>query len=260
VSPLLAVGLAALSAALAWQAGSLTAKGAVAATAVGAGVLWGAGWPGAAALAAFFVSSSAVSLIGPAVPPAGDAKGNRRDHRQVLANGGPAALGALLTRDQPALALWIVTASLAAAAADTWATSAGARSRTMPRHLLTWQQVPPGTSGGITLLGCLGALGGAMTVAGAGALAGHDPRLWLAAAIGFGGMTVDSALGAAAQGRFRCPLCAEPSEWRRHRCGTTTVLEGGWRWLDNDGVNALATTLAAVAGWASWVWLSARFS
>ncbi len=260
MSLLLAVVLAALSAAVAWLAGSVTGRGAVAATLVGVGVLVGAGWPGAAALAAFFVSSSAVSRIGPMVPPVGDAKGNRRDHRQVLANGCPAALGALLARDEPTLALWIVTASLAAAAADTWATSVGAWSRTMPRHLLTWRPVPPGTSGGITLLGCLGALGGALVVAGAGAVAGHDARLWLAAAIGFGGMTLDSALGAATQGRFRCPVCAEPSEWRRHRCGATTVPEGGWRWLDNDGVNALATTLAAVAGWASWVWLSARFS
>jgi hypothetical protein len=26
-------------------------------------------------------------------------------------------------------------------------------------------------------------------------------------------------------------------------------------WLSNDGVNLLATTLALVAGWASWTWL-----
>ncbi|HEY8105829.1 MAG TPA: DUF92 domain-containing protein [Gemmatimonadales bacterium] len=260
MSPLTAVALAALSAAVAWLAGSLTAGGAVAATLIGTAVLVGAGWPGGAALAAFFVSSSAVSRIGPAVPPAGDAKGNRRDHRQVLANGGPAALGALIGRGEAGLALWIVTASLAAAAADTWATSAGAWSRVMPRHLLTWRQVPAGTGGGVTLLGCLGALCGALVVAGAGAVSGADHRLWLTAAIGFGGMFVDSALGAAAQGHFRCSACGEQSEWPIHRCGATTTLEGGWQWLDNDGVNALATTLAAVGGWASWVWLSARLS
>jgi uncharacterized membrane protein len=70
-------------------------------------------------------------------------------------------------------------------------------------------------------------------------------------------MTVDSLLGAAAQGRFRCPRCSEPSEWRVHRCGAITIAEGGWRWLDNDGVNGFATALAALAGWASWAWLSA---
>jgi len=260
VSLLTAVALAAVTAVVAWLVGSLTVGGAVAATLVGTAVLVGAGWPGAAVLAAFFVSSSAVSRIGPAVSPAGDAKGNRRDHRQVLANGGPAALGAVITSGEPGLALWIVTASLAAAAADTWATSAGAWSRVMPRHLLTWRQVPAGTGGGVTLLGCLGAVCGALVVAGAGAVSAADHRLWLLAAIGFGAMLVDSALGAAVQGRFRCSACGEQSEWPRHRCGATTTLEGGWRWLDNDGVNALAATLAATGGWASWAWLSARFS
>jgi len=257
VSPTLAAGFAAAFAAAAWRADALTGTGALAAALVGAAVLAGAGWPGAAALAAFFVSSTTVSRIGPVLPPAGDAKGNQRDYRQVFANGGPAALGALLARDQPALALWIATASLAAAAGDTWATSVGAWSRAAPRHVLTWRSVPPGTSGGITLHGCLGAVGGALVVAGTGALAGDDPRLWAAAAIGFLGMAVDSALGAAAQGRFSCPRCAEPSEWRVHRCGTVTIPEGGWRWLDNDGVNGLATALAALAGWAAWVWVSA---
>ncbi len=253
----LAVVLAAVVAAAAWRADALTGTGAQAATLVGGAVLVGAGWPGGAVLAAFFVSSTAVSRMGPARLPAGDAKGNRRDLRQVIANGGPAALGAQHAREEPSLALWIVTASLAAAAGDTWATSVGAWSRVPPRHLLTWRRVPPGTSGGITLYGCLGAAAGALLVAGAGALAGHDSRVWAVAAIGFLGMVVDSALGAAAQGRFRCPRCDEPSEWRVHRCGAVTIPEGGWRWLDNDGVNGLATALAALAGWASWAWLSA---
>ena len=259
MAPLPAIVLAALAAAAAWAAGSLTVSGAAAAALVGIGILGGSGWPGAAALAAFFVSSNIVSRLGPMRPVTGDAKGDRRDYRQVLANGGPAALGALVGRHDPSLASWLVTASLAAAAADTWATSVGAWSRTSPRHLLTWQPVPAGTSGGVTGLGCLGALVGALIVAASGALVGHDSRLWTAAAIGFGGMIVDSALGAAAQGHFRCPSCGEPSEWPVHRCGRATSLEGGWRWLDNDGVNAVATALAALAGGACWAWLSAAF-
>ena len=182
MSTALAVVLAAGFAAAGWRAGALTATGALAATLVGTGVLTSAGWPGAAVLGAFFVSSSGMSLVRPPAPAVGDAKGDRRDHWQVLANGGPAALGALLARDQPTLALWTTTASLAAAAADTWATSIGAWSRSMPRHLLTWRPVPPGTSGGITPYGCLGAAGGALLVAGTGALAGHDPRRRLALA------------------------------------------------------------------------------
>ena len=258
MSPLFAAALAAAVAAAGWQARALTPGGALAATLVGAAILMGAGWAGAAALAAFFISSSAVSRFEPTNPPrAGDPKGNQRDHWQVLANGGPAALGALLARDQSSLAIWITTSSLAAAAGDTWGTAIGAWSRTPPRHLLTWRPVPPGTNGGITPLGCLGALVGAGLVAVSASLVARQP--WLAgvgAALGFGGMLLDSALGASVQGRFRCPTCAQASEWRVHRCGSATVPTGGVVWLDNDGVNGLASGAAALAGWAAWFWLA----
>jgi uncharacterized protein (TIGR00297 family) len=258
VSPLLAASLAAAVAAAGWQARALTGSGALAATAVGSAILVAAGWAGAAALAAFFITSSVVSRIEPKhAPAASDPKGNRRDHWQVLANGGPAALGAFLTRDQPGLPLWVVAPSLAAAAADTWATAIGAWSRTPPRHLLTWRSVPAGTNGGITSLGCLAALLGASLVALSGAWAAREPALiGVAAAVGFGGMLLDSALGASLQGRFRCATCGQPSEWRVHRCGTPTIPTGGLAWLDNDGVNALATGAAALAGWGVWLWLA----
>jgi uncharacterized protein (TIGR00297 family) len=257
VSLLLDVALAAAVAAAGWQSRALTGAGAVAATLVGAAILVAAGWAGGAALAAFFVSSSVVSRLEPEDPfPTSDPKGNCRDHWQVLANGGPAALGALLAREEPALAIWIATSSLAAAAADTWATAIGAWSRTPPRHLLTWRSVPPGTNGGITLLGCLAALVGASLVAASGAWVGREPALFGAgAALGFGGMLLDSALGGSMQGRFRCPICGQLSEWQVHRCGTPTVPTGGFVWLDNDGVNGLATAAAALGGWAAWLWL-----
>jgi uncharacterized membrane protein len=65
-------------------------------------------------------------------------------------------------------------------------------------------------------------------------------------------MVADSLLGAGWQGRFHCPACAVPTEWRRHRCGTRTVPTGGLAWLDNDGVNLAATSLAAGLGAAAW--------
>jgi uncharacterized protein (TIGR00297 family) len=230
---------------------ALTVSGAVAATAIGSAVLTGTGWSGAAALAAFFVSSSLVSQHAP--ERSREAKGTCRDHRQVLANGGAAALGGLAGLAEPGLGLWIVTASLAGAAADTWATSLGAWSRQLPRHLLTGQRVAHGANGGVTVLGTAGGLAGAIFVALAGGLAGRTPLLVpVAGLVGFSGMLADSLLGAAVQGRFRCPHCDEPSEWRVHRCGTATIGQGGWAWLDNDGVNALATGAAALGGLAAW--------
>ncbi len=240
---------------IAGGAGTLSASGMLAATVVGTLVLYGSGWEGGGVLAAFFVSSSLISRSAPR-PTGVDPKGERRDAAQVVANGGVAALAALAGRGDPALGLWLVTSALAAAAADTWATSFGARSTRPPRLLLGGDLVPAGTSGGVTSLGTAGGAAGAVAIAAAGAWASGTVTLLPAASlIGFGGMLLDSALGAAAQGRFRCPSCAERSEWRIHRCGRRTVHEGGVAWLSNDGVNLVASTVAGAAGWVAWVWL-----
>ncbi|MBA3317365.1 MAG: DUF92 domain-containing protein [Gemmatimonadales bacterium] len=248
--------MSAVVALVAYRLATLTRSGAVAAWLVGTMVLHGTGWEGGGILAAFFVSSSLVSL-GAAAPAGLDPKGGRRDHRQVLANGGIAAAAALFGLHDPQLGIWLVTSALAAAAADTWATSFGARSEAPPRLILGGRVVPPGTSGGITALGSAGGAAGASLVAAAGAIAGDMPVLLPAAAlVGFGGMVLDSVLGAGLQGRFRCTQCGERSEWRRHRCGRPTAHEGGLAWLDNDGVNLTAAVGAAGVAYAAWLWLS----
>jgi uncharacterized protein (TIGR00297 family) len=229
----------------------------VAAWTVGVLVLQGSGWAGGAVLAAFFVSSNLVSRASARVLGSDlDPKGERRDLWQVYANGGPAALAALAASSNGVLASWLVTASLAAAAADTWATSIGTRSRVPPRLLWSGRTVPAGTSGGVTLAGSIGALAGAAIVAAAGAFSTGRPFLFpVATLIGFAGMLADSLLGGVLQGRFHCPRCDQPSEWRVHRCGSATVRRAGLAWLNNDGVNLLATALAAGAGLAAWWWL-----
>jgi uncharacterized protein (TIGR00297 family) len=255
VAPWLAVLVSAAAALAALSARALTPGGALAAWPIGALVLLGGGWPGAAALGAFFVSASAVSRLAPELSR--EAKGSRRDARQVVANGWAAAAGGLIGAAEPQLALWVATASFATASADTWATSVGSWSRRAPRHVLTGQAVPPGTNGGVTTLGTVGGLLGALIVAGAAAAAAGAPLLFPAAAlVGFTGMLADSLLGAAVQGRFRCPRCEMPSEWRVHRCGSPTVPQGGWVWLDNDGVNAAASAFGALGGWGAWRLLS----
>ena len=249
-----AFGAAAVSfvvTAAAWALRALAPSAVPAAWAIGATTLWAAGWSGGAVLLAFFIPGSLISRLWAAPVSTRDAKGDRRDGWQVLANGGFPAFGAACA-SAPDAALAILAAGLAAAAADTWATGVGVHSRSQPRDLVTWRAVPAGTSGGVTLLGTAGAFIGALLVAlAAGPLLGLR---WFGGlvAIGMTGMLVDSALGATMQARFRCARCAQPSENRLHRCGTRTEHVGGLRWITNDAVNALATGLATAAGWLGW--------
>jgi uncharacterized protein (TIGR00297 family) len=255
MGPAPALGIALAAALAAWLAHAVTRSGALAAAAVGATILWATGWPGGLVLVAFFLPSTLIGRLGARRPGASDARGERRDHVQVLANGAAAAALACAERSTPGLGLWMLTGALAAASADTWATALGAFSPSGPRDLLRGVPVPHGTSGGVSLSGTLGGIAGALLVAAVAALAGNDRALFMAGALlGTGGMLLDSLLGAGLQARFRCPACNASSERRQHGCGSRTQLVGGWRWLDNDGVNALATLAAGLA--AALVWWS----
>jgi uncharacterized protein (TIGR00297 family) len=261
MSLLLAASLALAIALAGWIGRALTPAGALTATVVGTLILSRTGWPGMAALGAFFIGSSLISRLAPdRSVTILDAKGSTRDSMQVLANGGAAAFSTILPLS-PQATLWMITASLAAAAADTWATSTGGWSRTDPRHILRWIPVPPGTSGGVTFLGTAGALLGATTVGIAAALAaGQATLLPLAVVVGTLGMLADSVLGGVWQGRFHCPACDRTSERRIHRCGAETSRTGGVAWLTNDGVNAIATLFAAALGYFAFTMFAATTS
>ena len=85
---------------------------------------------------------------------------------QVWANGGGAVLLAViyLLYPDPVIALGYVI-YIAGITADTWSSEIGRIARQQPVHMISRQPVPNGTSGGITILGSLGAIAGALTIA-----------------------------------------------------------------------------------------------
>jgi uncharacterized membrane protein len=98
---------------------------------------------------------------------------------------------------------------------------------------------------------------GAATVGAAGLIVGQTTPLFpLAVAVGMLGMLLDSVLGASVQGRYHCDGCGQDTERHRHRCGQVARRVGGYWWITNDGVNAMATGVAAGLGWAAWAWWS----
>lgn len=255
---LIGVGLGLGIAALAYAAGALSWTGALAATLVG-GVTFGAGGiiPGVL-LIFFFVSSSLLSRAGKARKRSlhsAFAKGGRRDHGQVFANGFIAAVLAFWY-GYSGNGLWLVGAAgaLAASNGDTWSTELGVLSRTSPRLITTWAKVEPGTSGGVTGPGTLAAFAGSAAIGLAGGLMGADVWLAMAASLaGLVGALFDSLLGASLQAIYRCPSCDRETERHPlHSCGAETQHLRGWRWLNNDGVNFIASVVGALVAMGLW--------
>ncbi|MBY6275123.1 DUF92 domain-containing protein [Symbiobacterium thermophilum] len=259
VTPLLpALGLGSLLASLiglaAWRKGALTPSGVLGAILTGTAVFGLGGWPGGLALVAFFVSGSLLSRLfrqRKAVVEADFAKTGTRDLGQALANGGVAAVAAVAyTATGQAGWMGAILGSLAAAAADTWATELGVLARSAPRLITTFKPVPPGTSGAVSVGGTLAAVGGGLFIALVGALA--DPRWWRllpwVTLAGLAGSFLDSLLGATLQGVYWCPQCGKETERPVHGCGSRTRLHRGLQVVSNDLVNLLATVVGGLVG------------
>ena len=254
----LLVGLA-LAAAVslgAWRLGALTGSGALAASLVG-GLTYGlGGLPAALLLIAFFGPSSLLSRAyarRKRKVSANFAKGGGRDWAQVTANGGMPVL-ALLAGAADWLAMpvaWTVfAAALATVTADTWATELGVLSKSPPRLITTGKIVPAGTSGGISTLGNLVALGAALFIGVAAWLLAQPAPiqiLLIGGVAGVLGSFFDSYLGAMVQAIYYCPKCKKETERHpTHSCGTKTRLLRGWPWLNNDWVNFLSAAAGAL--------------
>lgn len=161
------------------------------------------GLTGAAVVLTFFITGSVLSkdLIG---REGFLEKRFRRNGSQVWANGFWFALWIMVWfLSQVDGFLIAAVASIAMAAADTWATEVGGkRLKGKTRLITTGEKVVPGTDGGISLYGTLAALCGAMLIA--VVFGWFHPEASLTSVIiiivtGFTGCFIDSYLGAGFQ-------------------------------------------------------------
>src|SRR5438477_10142448 len=227
-----------------YRARVLTWSGGLAAAIVGM-VAVAAGWSWAVVLIAYFGVSTLLSRIGAARKRALVAgvvdKTGARDATQVMANGFPFLFCALAATFYPRANAydWMTSAaaSLAASAADTWATEIGMLVGQPPRSILTWRRMAVGESGGVTLAGWIAAVAGASFVGAVAALTGLSAVAFPFIVLGgIAGAAVDSLVGASIQRRAWCDACGRATEMRLHDCGTPTHHTGGLAWLENDGV------------------------
>ncbi len=245
---LIGIAFAGAVALAAWRLHALGASGAIAAWIVGACIFGAGSWQYAAVLFAFFIPSTLLSRLGRARKRnlVDIGKAGARDAWQVLANGGIAALCALIaatTHNAPLAAAF--AGAFAAASSDTWGTEIGTLVKAQPRSILTLRRLPTGFSGAVTPAGTLAEIAGALLVALVAFSLGIAP--WLAiAAGGFAGAIADSLLGATLQELRYCPKCKRSCETNPHVCGTQTQLIRGVWWMNNDAVNACATATGAL--------------
>ena len=251
--------LAGLVAVISYGARFLTAAGSAGTFLLATLVFGTGGWTWSVPILTFFILSSLLSKLG-RVHKAKFSdvfeKASRRDLGQVMANGGLAAIILIFAHffhDSIWFPLYLGT--LAAVNADTWATEIGVFSKHHPRSIVGFRIVPPGTSGGITVLGSFSALAGSVAIAASGWLVSGEARLpfqivLLISLAGLMGSFIDSILGATVQAQYRCPACGKTTEKRIHCSHNQTRLVSGSHLLNNDGVNALCALAGALFVWA----------
>lgn len=245
--------MAIASKALKW----LTVSGAVSAFVIGFLVMRFFGIGGWVLLLLFFVTATVLGRLSRRVASKEtrsiQKKGGTRDWAQVLANGGLAAVSALLYGLAGGiLPLVLFGASLSASTADTWASEAGILSPRPPVSILTGRPVPTGMSGGVSFLGTASSILGAIMIALAwyATFAVYTDPSWIlfasiVAASGVIGSLADSLLGATLQGHYHDP---ERKQVTEHESidGVRLELCRGVRWIDNDVVNFLSNVIAVL--------------
>jgi uncharacterized membrane protein len=157
--------------------------------------------------------------------------------------------------------------ALATHTGDTLATEIGLLNPTPPRLITKpWKRVPPGTSGGVSLMGNLATFLGSLLIGGIAALlaapfwigifgttlmpeiVSFAPVTMVVIALvgGVVGCTADSLFGATIQGMWQCRVCSKKTEKKTHCMEPAKYLRGS-RLFDNNVVNLVSGFLGALA-------------
>jgi uncharacterized protein (TIGR00297 family) len=251
---------------LAYRRGSLSRSGVAGAVLVGSCIFGFGGWIWGVLLMLFFASSSLLSryrAVEKSTVAQQFAKGGRRDIWQALSNGGVCALLAVTHWVYGAPLLWgAFVGSMAAVTADTWATELGVLAKRRPRLVTTWEAVPTGTSGGVSLLGTVAALAGSASiglsaaallaarraVGGSATGSGFLASMLPAVLGGMAGAVGDSLMGATIQAVYYSEGRQKETEKRTEPDGTPNRYLRGWSWVTNDVVNLGSALIGTLVG------------
>lgn len=238
----------ALVAALAYWKRQLTLSGCVAAIILGSGTLYILGFSGLSVYLFFLITAGVIGKLSKKVRGVEQIqkKGGNRDASQVFSNGAPAFIAALLylaTKNDAFLVVFV--SCLAEACCDTWSGDIGVLSKKAPYSIITFTQVPPGQSGGVSVLGTFAGLlcsllFGTLYIS----LFNFEAKGFFTVVISsFFGMILDSILGATIQVHYydeKKDLITE----REEVDGRKLPVYRGLKFFNNDRVNLTCNIFA----------------
>ena len=165
-----------------------------------------------------------------------------KDITEIFVNGAWALLAIILyalTKNNAFFAISLI--SMSGGFVDSLASDIGTLSKKRPYDIFKRIYVEKGESGGMTLLGSLSSLIGAVLFALAVTLICSLPAYCAAVitAITYTGCLADTAMGSLFQVKYRCNTCGRITEREEH-CGNPTEKIGGITFMNNDTVNLLS--------------------
>lgn len=158
--------------------------------------------------------------------------------------------------------LFAGTVFVSSASADTWSTEIGTLNKSDPHYILNLKKtVLKGTSGGVSLIGSVGGLLGAIVISSilnlmliiTGNRMSLANMLILFSGVtifGFIGQIVDSLLGALFQNKYYCPTCdLNVEEQFHHACKTGNLKKiKNYTFLNNNTVNLTSNLFVTLVG------------
>jgi len=174
-----------------------------------------------------------------------------RSWRNVIANGFAPMSIILVAELAPSwrslLAVSGYLGAIGTAFADTLATEIGLLYPRDPRLITNFRRVKRGTPGAVSPYGYLGGTAAALITCGLAYAFKFQNQLLLLITFASSiiGMTVDSALGATIQAKYRCNVCGKLTE-SSHHCGKAAEKIAGIRMIDTHAVNLISTTIGAL--------------
>jgi uncharacterized protein (TIGR00297 family) len=172
-------------------------------------------------------------------------KTRSKDLVEIFVNGAGALLSLILYACTEFYGFYVMALiSLSAGFVDSLASDIGTLSRRKPYDIFHRRTVTKGMSGGITMLGTLASLVGAVIFATAITFICGLPHyaIILISAVSYAGCITDTVIGALFQAKYRCSVCGSNTEREEH-CGAPTQLVSGLAFINNDTVNFISNTI-----------------